>query len=104
MANQHERKLKRERGYTAPLSTSVHSTGRKVTTDRRRTSTSPPLVPRHPVLTMQAAFEESIRDLRIGAQGSGSGGSSPRSRKRQQRNKECEHHRLSKVVSQIAFG
>ncbi|PWW78185.1 hypothetical protein C7212DRAFT_358216 [Tuber magnatum] len=103
MANHRERKLKRERGYTPPLSPSLHSGGREGTRDHRRTSTSPPPVPRHPVLSMQAAFEESIRDLQIGAQDS-EAGSSPRGRKRQQRNKECEHHRLSKVVSQIAFG
>ncbi|KAG0129735.1 hypothetical protein HOY82DRAFT_397936 [Tuber indicum] len=104
MANQREKKLKRERGYTPPLSPSLHSSAREDTSDRRRTSTSPPPIPRHPVLSMQAAFEESIRDVRVGTQGEEAGGSSPRSRKRQQRNKECEHHRLSKVVSQIAFG
>ncbi|RPA93789.1 hypothetical protein L873DRAFT_1830576 [Choiromyces venosus 120613-1] len=104
MANQHEKKLKRERGYTSPLSPSLHSSGREGTRDRRRASTSPPPVPRHPVPSMQAAFEESIRDLQIEERNSEAGNSSSRSRKRQQRNRGCEHHRLLKVVSQIAFG
>jgi len=104
MANHREKKLKRERGYTPPLSPSLHSSGREGTRDRRRTSTSPPPVPRHPVQSMQAAFEESIRDVQVGARNSETEDSSSRSRKRQQKSGGHEYHRLSKIISQIAFG
>lgn len=104
MANQHEKKFKRGRGYTPPLSPSLHSSGREGPRDHGRASASAPPVPRHPVLSMQAAFEESIRDLQVEALNSEAGSSSSGSRKRQQRDKERKHHRLLKLVSQIAFG
>jgi len=104
MANQHEKKFKRGRGYTPPLSPSLHSSRREGPRDRGRASASAPPVPRHPVLSMQAAFEESICDLQVEALNSEAGSSASGSRKRQQRDKERKHHRLLKLVSQIAFG
>lgn len=51
---------------------------------------------------MQAAFEESIIDLKIDTGNSSDGTSSPSSWKT--RHNYSEHHRLLKLVSQIAFG
>lgn len=59
---------------------------------------------RHPVPSMQAAFEESIIDLKIDTGNSSDGTSSPSSWKWKTRHSHSEHHRLLKLVSQIAFG
>lgn len=53
---------------------------------------------------MQAAFEESIIDLKIDTGNSSDGTSSPSSWKWKTRHHHSEHHRLLKLVSQIAFG
>ncbi|KAH8145924.1 uncharacterized protein LAJ45_10066 [Morchella importuna] len=69
--------------------------------------------PRHPVPSMQAAFEESILDLEGDAgtsasasssSGAGYSSSSSQGSRSRQGHRHSEHHRLLKLVSQIAFG
>lgn len=58
----------------------------------------------HPVPSMQAAFEESILDLKIDTTGNGSDGTPSPSSWGRKTPYHPEHHRLLKLVSQIAFG
>jgi hypothetical protein len=112
MASQKLRHQSRNRSYSPPASPSLHSmTSHSSKNGSEYCGISP--APRHPVPSMQAAFEESILDLEEDAgtsasasssSGAGYSSSSSQGSRSRQGHRHSEHHRLLKLVSQIAFG
>lgn len=90
-----------------PMAASLQSGGRSGVRELRHARSiplpPPPPVPRHPVPSMQGAFEESIYDLEVSRNSTPEYGRPPASRARRLRYRS-QHHWLMKVVSQIAFG